>query len=502
MTNQLGIFSYEPQYLLQGLLLSEAARASPTNRNWRHPLGNTHYHAKLDNSGFNFANRSHGVGYSVGLVDNFTSDALAYSYEEIGLSPQVYCIYNSSSNLVFSNMLDTGLGNPDVALWQVGGTLPNAVSVAGLATEVDAEPPVFIASGTRNTSYVSFAVGVPNPGVKSFYDALNQTQCQIEMRPTLFTVSVDLTNNTITVIPVQGRDPPHEPASASLLFSKVVSTLGAISYITATSLGTSPFGNAFINNIFQSGATDPQQRRQAITDSLTNMLDNTLLIINSAQLLLMPNNVAVPVNVSRPALQFGTPVYIYLVVASQVVVWLIYVGELIRTRFWHGVTEFDFLDPTKILLAASGGGLAVAEAAQQKRLQTRPHVRKDEESDIDRIKVRLEHEVDGKVDGPILVLDGTPLPQHRRTESTKREDHERLEAQTTESTKTEDRERLEAQTNESVPGDQPSQSDEGAPRIDVNIPLQRMRSMLTISPSSPLRPSYQRLGRGVEEHGA
>ena len=216
------------------------------------------------------------------------------------------------------------------------------------------------------------------------------------------------------------------------------------------------------------------------------MLDNTLLIINSAQLLLMPNNVAVPVNVSRPALQFGTPVYIYLVVASQVVVWLIYVGELIRTRFWHGVTEFDFLDPTKILLAASGGGLAVAEAAQQKRLQIRPHVRKDEESDIDRIKVRLEHEVDGKVDGPILVLDGTPLPQHRRTESTERED----------------RERLEAQTHESVPGDQPSQSDEGAPRIDVNIPLQRMRSMLTISPSSPLRPSYQRLGNGVEEHGA
>ena len=230
-----GIFSYEPQYTLQGLILNSAAGASPTNGSRKHPVANAVYHNKLDNTGYTFVNRSFGVGSSVGLADSkFASSLTAYSYEEVGLHPEVVCTDSLPVNLTFVDVIDTGLS--DISLFQLTGSLPNGVVVNNAAANTLAEPPVFVAAGTggtTKTSWVSFAVG---PGT-SYYAPLRGIQCQVTFSPQLYTIDVDVINSTITVSPAKSSTPPSAPPNSDALIARAIIIIYGISVITSTSIG-------------------------------------------------------------------------------------------------------------------------------------------------------------------------------------------------------------------------------------------------------------------------
>ena len=231
-TGSQGIFSFEPQFTLQGLILNSAASASPTNGSRKHPAADAVYHNKLDNTGYTFVNRSFGVGSSVGLSDSdFANSLTAYSYEEVGLHPVVRCTDSEPVNITFVDAIDTGLS--DISLFQVTGSLPNGYIVNAVAANTLSEPPVFVASGTLDTSFVAFAVG---PGT-SFYARLRGIQCQVSFSPQLYTIKVDVTNSTIAVSPVQSSEPPSAPPNSAALIARAVIIINAISDITGTSVG-------------------------------------------------------------------------------------------------------------------------------------------------------------------------------------------------------------------------------------------------------------------------
>jgi hypothetical protein len=71
----LGIFTYEPAFDLQGLILNSASTASSQL------VGDT-IHCKLDNTGYSYVNRCFGVGALVGLGDyTLAPRKLSYSYQ-------------------------------------------------------------------------------------------------------------------------------------------------------------------------------------------------------------------------------------------------------------------------------------------------------------------------------------------------------------------------------------------------------------------------------------
>lgn len=402
---------------------------------------------------------------------------------------------------------DTDIGAPDLTLFLVTGSLPNGFSITGLSASVDGEPPIYIASGTGDTNFVSMIVG---SGV-GFYDRLRTAQCEVKFHPRSYRVNVDVINSTISVVPVFGDIAPSAPPNATLLISKALNVIGNISQITATSVGTSPAGNAFINNIDQSRANSSAEILRAIRDSIVSIVDNSLVAVNSAQLLLMPeSSTTSPVQVSYPAVAFGTRTYIDLVIAAQAVVCFIYLEELVRTGFWSGVSTFSFNDASRTILAASGGGMAIAEAAVQRRrrtMATTQHIWRDEEKDVDRLRVRLLH--DQNPGGPVLVLDD-PYSDHRPlghgqnasvdedpengrepAHSPPRADGGREDG--------EGRRPRQYSPHPHITSDRPQPP---APlKLDVNIPLGRLRTVLTntISPESPRRPGYQRLESGQDE---
>lgn len=69
------------------------------------------------------------------------------------------------------------------------------------------------------------------------------------------------------------------------------------------------------------------------------------------------------VTVSVPALRFGQPAFIYAVFALNTIVLLVFIFESLRTRFWHDLPCFDYLDPRDLIVAASRGGAQLAKAA-------------------------------------------------------------------------------------------------------------------------------------------
>ena len=89
--NDKGIFTYSPNYYLQGLVLNAASTA--TNRTSSQNTTSNNLvkgQRKFDNSGYSYIGRSFGVGSSVGLVDYSVNrlDTLAYNYTEIGYRTQ------------------------------------------------------------------------------------------------------------------------------------------------------------------------------------------------------------------------------------------------------------------------------------------------------------------------------------------------------------------------------------------------------------------------------
>ncbi len=191
-----GVFTYTPNFELQGIILDQAATASSRN-------SSTPTHAKLDYSQYAYEGRSFGVGSSVGLVDSTVGSLgpLGYNYTEVGYQSEVHCIKNDTLNWSISDVVVEPTNReiyPEIYL--VNGTLSNGAEVNYTACGImgPSNTAALAGQALNGENISAFAAG-------RYYGRLNKTQGTVDFKPTNFSVAVNITTRTITVTPLSGQ---------------------------------------------------------------------------------------------------------------------------------------------------------------------------------------------------------------------------------------------------------------------------------------------------------
>ncbi|TGO29924.1 hypothetical protein BPAE_0009g00190 [Botrytis paeoniae] len=303
-----GFFTYSPAMAYQGLLSQSISTATSMD-------GSPRQHPKYDNSKFMYVGRSFGVGASVGLADGYvfdTSIVTGCTFQELGYSAETNCIYNQSS--------DFRLVNDGLQLFAARGFLPDSTS---------GEFSVYL--GHTSNSIVAFGVAADNTDYNprylgiaagSDYGNLNQAQCRTEFKPTLFDVSVVLSDKAITVTPTNIPAVDIEPSGS---LTHVLERQFELSSNDMSNIYQSVIGNAlnfsiadyrtYVNSPYYTGSPPREQdiNLAGIQNSVTAMIDDLLVSYASAQLMIANDTKTVDASVTIAAVRLGQPVYIYLV---------------------------------------------------------------------------------------------------------------------------------------------------------------------------------------------
>jgi hypothetical protein len=362
------VFTYSPNYDLQGLILNDAASATSVGN-----LNRTH--RKLDNTGYSYIGRSYGIASSVGLVDQTlnTTEILGYRYNETGYLFRVSCIVNTTSDWALYGPIYASDDLTYPNLYLVSGTLPNG------------NPEVYSACGLGHSKGILALVGSHRNGLNFFsiaagqnYAVLDQVQCGVLFTPTVFSVVVNTTIRLIAVTPLprsltNAEVPDIEPTGFITAFIMRIPT--SISQQHACDLYTSLVSNMFVQNIQNvhpdflatsgDNATLTADILRGVEDSLASMLDNSLLAFSSAQLMIANDTFSAPTSVSISAIRSGEPKYVYIIAGIHFTITLLCLVELIRTRVWRGLSKFDYTDIKSVIVGASIGGTAIAERARK-----------------------------------------------------------------------------------------------------------------------------------------
>ena len=350
-----GLFTYRPDFDLQGPMLGMAAQASSQT-------GGISPHAKLDKTGYVYNARSFGVGASVGLMDYaFPNTTKSYDYTELGLQSHTSCIYNDTTALsIGDDILPQGSGWL-YSLFEVNGHLP----VAGESVPVGATAFAFNAGGVVSlftaTSGLNNTLGIIAGGgsENNYYGPLNNVQCDIIFSPTTFSLSVDRTNRTISVFPVDDVDmPPY----GQVVINRTIGAMSTMSSALTTSyvsiLGQTLMYN--IANVQVAHGNNSASNLLGVSDAVDSFIDNILLSYASAQLMITKDFAPSDVTSEEAAIVFGTPVYIYLIFITNFIIFLVYIAEALRTRGWRHLTTFNYMDVKTVIVGTSTGGNGIA----------------------------------------------------------------------------------------------------------------------------------------------
>lgn len=361
-----GIFTYSPQIEFPGLLFNSAQDASS-----RTDTDGPNSHAKqpkLDKTGYIYTGLSYGVGASVGLMDSFSQPVTSYTYNETGFQTTTKCIYNETSTFFLEQLFTPH----DWALqvFDATGSTPDGQTAMGAAAGLVAADVVTVASSVstdfHGTHYVVFATG---RGREGKYGRLSNVQCEVTFQPMEFTISVNVIGLSITV---DILEPAPVPANAHERTLRAVRSLGDLGGIFATTQWTSVIGNVFINNIANVEAADVEaaddignsSSLRGVADAVTSIIDNVFGADSAAQLMIQNNTNRTSVRAKSDAIKFGSPAYIYPVLLVNLLICLVHVIELIRTRGWNHSTSFDFMDIKSVIISTSTGGSAIASEVQ------------------------------------------------------------------------------------------------------------------------------------------
>lgn len=266
------------------------------------------------------------------------------------------------------------------------------------------------------------------------YLTLNQTQCSVAFIPTLFDISVNLSSSVITVDRAgfaPDMDPTAQNNATftawrchtllDTLASLGNSTTGCGNYTTQgqpglgniatralrqlndlsvldTSLHTSSLGEMFLSLIqneilyyenntkyqdwnitdFDSDISSPDSTNNisitvySIEQGLKSLIDDSLLAFASAQLVLHYENSSQVTNgtLTVGAVLVGTRGYVYSLFTFNLLLILILIEEMFRTRCWANLPLFNYNDLKGVIVASSMGGKELANkvvAAHEER---------------------------------------------------------------------------------------------------------------------------------------
>ena len=365
----LGVFSYSPNYELEGLIVNQAGSAT----SYRNA---SQLQKKLDNTVYLYKGRSYGVGSSVGLADQaWSSDlVLGYRYLETGYATTVSCIYNETSAWKLDPTERLSGTRTFPYCYLVSGPLVNGMSEGYAACSLYSPDGIFALTGSYNPE----STGISNAyaiATGKGYAAFNNIQCTVDFAPTNFVVAVNRTDSTIEVIP-QGDSNPAivaediDPTKSLIRIAMRMPT--SFSQHHACDIYTSLVGNTFESNVQSTISTfdaatnttwNQSQTLGGVEDTLTSMLDNTLLAFSSAQLMIANDTRPANATVSLSAVRIGKSVYIYLVAGMNFAILLLCVVESIRTRNWTGLPRFDYANVKDVVVSTSKGSPFIAEEA-------------------------------------------------------------------------------------------------------------------------------------------
>lgn len=290
-------------------------------------------------------------------------------YTEPGYLTNVKCIYNTTSNFTLSEVGEW--------LYAAAGTLPDSVQGPEYSNYIGHNSEAIVAIGVSYSQlsprrYLAITAG-------QHYANLNNTQCEFDFQPWTFRVNVDLRNLNISVTPLRSLSLRSFDEDRNI--SRTVVRQFELLSNDLTNLYDSLLGQALNSSIaaytMATWDTRPPLTPEArtlggLTNSITAMADDMLLAYGTAQLMvgtrLAPEFSTahdVTARVAVFGLQFGQPLYIYAVFALNAVILVALFCESVRTDSWRKLTRFDYLDPRDLIVAASRGGVQLANAADE-----------------------------------------------------------------------------------------------------------------------------------------
>ncbi|POR39486.1 Uncharacterized protein TPAR_00313 [Tolypocladium paradoxum] len=353
-----GLFSYSPGIQLLDSLLDSASSATPID-------GRIRTHAKLDKSKLTYLGRSYGVASSAGLMDeDILLDVMFsnYTYQETGYKAGVKCIYNESSDFRLEKT------NKEL-VYAAKGSLPDSDSGPEWSNYTGYNADGIVAIGVAHFRDINATGPLPPRKYLAFaagkgYHFLDKVQCEVDFMPTRFNVTVSIAEGVITVEPVS--DPHVKDIDPSARLKGTVLRQFELIANDETNLYVSTVGAAFntsITHLRQSMSmtelellSEQDIVLRAVENSLTVMTDDLLGAYAAAQL--MVGNLCKSASASLLALAvtIGERKFIITVFTVNAVIILLLVVELIRTRAWSGLPDFNPADMWKMAVAAFEGG--------------------------------------------------------------------------------------------------------------------------------------------------
>ncbi|OAG05496.1 uncharacterized protein CC84DRAFT_1243827 [Paraphaeosphaeria sporulosa] len=326
---------------------------------------------KFDSSGYRFNGRSYGAGASAGLIDiPDTSAPSWYTYYEVGLKTNTTCMRNQSakfsiayaetddahfrheftSNGTFANGVRVPDHYPmlapqrqDIFIWAVGHAAPDMPAA--------------------NKSLVSLAADTTTTADVWDFHQFNNVQCEVTYEATNFSVKVDVIEKTVKIAD-NGQVPTPEWANVVLqhLDDPFSRYSGNDRIVFGSQLGHSIVLNINQLRMLPEFKDDKSDRTlfQGLKDYIESLFDNGVGMLSATRLIGANQTVEVPALVGLPAVTYGKPAFVYVLLGINSVVLLVFLTEAMRTRFWTGMSNLQLADVGSVIVAASQGGNALA----------------------------------------------------------------------------------------------------------------------------------------------
>jgi hypothetical protein len=312
---------------------------------------------KIEVPAWSYSNRSYGAGASQGLfspTSNSNDSYTAYSYEEPGYWSRVACHYNETSNLTITRL--DSLENAPFVLWLVEGSLPNTVAnnISSYTLMTDRTPwwnealgwSAAAANGHNMLAIATVASG-------HWYTHWNRMQCSVDFQPTLFNVTVNLTQSMISVSP---SGPHADFDQTGSLQTAVMANLDLISRMSSnigiSSLGAALVANSVAMNASHPGMTEDEIYLRAGENMIAALVDDLLVAEASRQMIIHNSSVAAPVYKKFDAIRLGSPRLIYISLAINITLVIIVLAESFRTKAWHHLPAFNITNLQSVITAA------------------------------------------------------------------------------------------------------------------------------------------------------
>ncbi|MCJ1226316.1 hypothetical protein MMC12_002966 [Toensbergia leucococca] len=358
-----GLFTYAPEFDLQGTMLDLAAGASNRTRG----TNTTSAHSKLDKTNYVYAQRSYGVGASVGLTDDGLLDSTKrYKYYELGFQAETSCIYNETSNFYLSDNILPEDSGWLLEVFEAAGSLPWGNDNINFATVGFNSGAIVALITASNDSNHILAITTGANGTE-YYARLNDIQCDISFTPRNFSVAVDRENQTVSVSAMDAA-PVAWPSYGDMVVDGAVLGISTMAQALCSTTYVSILGQTLMYNVANVEAAQGISNSSnllGVADAVTSVMDNFLVSYASAQLMVAKDQVKAGVESQVTALVIGTPAYVFPIFALNLVICLVYLIEVFRTRGWRHLPRFNFMDIKSVIIGTSIGGPAIADRAKK-----------------------------------------------------------------------------------------------------------------------------------------